>query len=146
MHPHITSLQLSVLAMAALLLGVRLQPKPEDLLMGAAPAKAEPEATLVTSGGFCVTLSEQGRLLTQPAISNRTSHSAGMSAPCNWPGDAWSPEGKMVWDGGVPGDESHQWQWQGIGCSIGRCRCAWMWRVAVTSPPPRRMLWRPPEL
>ncbi|MGU5642758.1 hypothetical protein [Aeromonas caviae] len=66
MHHHITSLQLSVLAMAALLLGgCALQPKPEDLLMGAAPKpKAELEATLVTSGGFCVTLSEQGRLLT----------------------------------------------------------------------------------
>ncbi len=68
MHHHITSLQLSVLAMAALLLGgCALQPKPEDLLMGAAPKpKAELEATLVTSGGFCVTLSEQGHLLTQP--------------------------------------------------------------------------------
>ena len=152
MHHHITSLQLSVLAMAALLLGgCALQPKPEDLLMGAAPKpKAELEATLVTSGGFCVTLSEQGRLLTQPCDQQPNQSFSWDVGALQLAGDCLVARGEDGLGMEVCREESHQWQWQGIVCLIGRCRCAWMWRVAVISrpsPAPRRMLWRrQPEL
>ncbi|WP_368172572.1 ricin-type beta-trefoil lectin domain protein [Aeromonas sp. R2-1] len=115
MHHHITSLQLSVLAMAALLLGgCALQPKPEDLLMGAAPKpKAELEATLVTSGGFCVTLSEQGRLLTQPCDQQSNQSFSWDVGALQLAGDCLVAKGEDGLGMEACREESHQWLWQG---------------------------------
>ncbi len=115
MHHHITSLQLSVLAMAALLLGgCALQPKPENLLMGAAPKpKAELEATLVTGGGFCVTLSEQGRLLTQPCDQQSNQSFSWDVGALQLAGDCLVAKGEDGLGMEACREESHQWLWQG---------------------------------
>lgn len=111
---HMT-LRPALLALLTLMLGgcATLQPKPDELLLGAAPKAAKtPSATLITSGGFCVALSEQGTLLTQECDQ--------------------SPHQQFDWDAGAlqlaqrcliaRGDDeltmaacedsSHQWQWQ----------------------------------
>lgn len=114
MYPHPMLFQACTLALVVMTLGgCALQPKPEALLMGAAPKSTVPSsAVLVTDGGFCVALSEKGGLLTQPCDR--------------------SPRQQFEWDAGALQlsehcliargsddlvmadcqDNSHQWQWQ----------------------------------
>lgn len=115
MHHHTFTLHSCVLALAALLLGgCALQPKPKDLLMAAAPksSMAAAPATIVTSGGFCVTLSEQGTLLTQPCDQS-------LSQQFSWDVGALQLAQRCLIANGADElamadcqDGSRQWQWQ----------------------------------
>ncbi len=108
-------LHIRLLALMALLLGgCALQPRPENLLLGAAPRSTpEPPATLVTDGGFCVALGEQGRLLTQPCDQSPRqlfSWDAGALQLAQGCLIARGEDGLAV---GECQDDSRQWQWQG---------------------------------
>ena len=104
-----------LLALMALLLGgCVLPPRPENLLLGAASSSTPvPPATLVTDGGFCVALNEQGRLLTQPCDQEPNQlfiWDAGALLLAQGCLIATGTDGLVV--GGCEND-SHQWQWQG---------------------------------
>ena len=108
-------LHIRLLALMALLLGgCALPPRPENLLLGAAPRSTPvPPATLVTDGGFCVALNEQGRLLTQPCDQEPNQlfiWDAGALLLAQGCLIATGTDGLVV--GGCEND-SHQWQWQG---------------------------------
>lgn len=109
------SLQPGLLALLTLMLGgcAALQPKPDALLLGAAPKAARTTtAALITSGGFCVTLSEQNTLLTQEC--DQGAHQA-----FDWDAGALQLAQRCLVAKGGDGltladcrDDSHQWQWQ----------------------------------
>ncbi len=66
MHPNIVRVSTLALVVVALS-GCSFKPKPDEILMGAAPRQAaDTSSTLVTSGGFCVALNAQDQLITQP--------------------------------------------------------------------------------
>ena len=108
-------LHIRLLALMALLLGgCALPPRPENLLLEAASSSTSiPPATLVTDGGFCVALNEQGRLLTQPCDQEPNQlfiWDAGALLLAQGCLIATGTDGLVV--GGCEND-SHQWQWQG---------------------------------
>lgn len=107
--------QSGLLALFTLTLGgcTTLQPDPDAILLGAAPkAEKTTMANLITSGGFCVTLSEQNTLLTQDCDQ-------GTQQEFDWDAGALQlARGCLIARGddelGVADcrDDSHQWQWQ----------------------------------
>ena len=105
-------LHIRLLALMALLLGgCALQPRPESLLMGAAPRSTPvPPATLVTGGGFCVALSEQGSQPAHPALRQLFTWDAGALQLAQGCLIAKGDDGLAV---GECQDDSRQWQWQG---------------------------------
>lgn len=114
MHQHPAFLQTSALALTAMLLsGCALQPKSEDIRFGVLPQQTkEPSLALVTSGGFCVALSEQGTLLTQACDKSPRQQ-------FNWDAGALQLAQRCLIATGADGltmtdcqDDSHQWQWQ----------------------------------
>lgn len=100
------------LALLGLLLGgCALQPKPDNLLLTSRP-EPDASATLVTGGGFCVTLSDEGTLLTQTC-------DRGARQRFEWDAGALQLAQRCLVAKGEDGlavtdcrEESHQWQWQ----------------------------------
>ena len=108
-------LHIRLLALMALLLGgCALQPRPESLLLGAAPRSTPvPPATLVTGGGFCVALSEQGSLLTQPCDQSPRQLFTGDAGALQLAQGCLIARGDDGLAVGECQDDSRQWQWQG---------------------------------
>lgn len=109
------TLQPGLLALLTLTLGgcAALQPKQDSLLLGISPKAARTTASeLITSGGFCVTLGEQGSLLTQECDK-------GPNQQFDWDAGALQLAQRCLIAKGDDEltladcqDDSHQWQWQ----------------------------------
>lgn len=109
------TLQPGLLALLTLMLGgcAALQPKPDALMLGVSPKTPHTTAyTLITSGGFCVTLDEQGSLLTQECDK-------GLNQQFDWDAGALQLAQRCLIAKGDDEltladcqDDSHQWQWQ----------------------------------
>lgn len=108
-------LQPGLLALLSLMLGgcAALQPKPDALMLGVSPKATHATAySLITSGGFCVTMSEQGSLLTQECDK-------GANQRFDWDAGALQLAQHCLIAKGDDEltladcqDDSHQWQWQ----------------------------------
>ncbi|WP_094698231.1 RICIN domain-containing protein [Aeromonas sp. A35_P] len=112
MHPN--ALRVSTLALIVVALsGCSYKPKPDEILMGAAPMQETPiTSALVTGGGFCVALNDQGLLITQPCDQ-------GAHQQFIWDAGALQLAQRCLVAKGVSElamaecqDESRQWQWQ----------------------------------
>jgi hypothetical protein len=112
MHPNIVRVSTLALVVVALS-GCSFKPKPDEILMGAAPRQAaDTPSTLVTSGGFCVALNAQDQLITQPCDQTARQQ-------FSWDAGALQLQQRcLVAKGGIElamtecQDESRQWQWQ----------------------------------
>ncbi|WP_265422495.1 RICIN domain-containing protein [Aeromonas salmonicida] len=111
---HHNTVRASTLALVVVALsGCSYKPKPNEILMGAAPRQAiDAPSALMTSGGFCVALNAQDQLITQPCEKITRQQ-------FNWDAGALLLEQRCLVAKGVSElvlaecqDDSRQWQWQ----------------------------------
>ncbi|AXV32423.1 RICIN domain-containing protein [Aeromonas hydrophila] len=111
MHPN--SFRVSTLALVVVALsGCSYKPKPDEILMGAAPMQSIATSALVTDAGFCVALNDHNQLITQPCDQT-------VRQQFSWDAGALQLDQRCLVAKGVSEltmaecqDESRQWQWQ----------------------------------
>ncbi|WP_421235552.1 ricin-type beta-trefoil lectin domain protein [Aeromonas enteropelogenes] len=112
MHPN--SVRISMLALVVVVIsGCSYKPTPDELLMGSAPMqRTDITSALVTSAGFCVTLSGQ-QLLTQPCDESANQQFSWDAGALELARGCLVASGRSELAVAKCQETSYQWQWQG---------------------------------